>query len=458
MKNTLKKYSTALTALSLILVIVISGCTGDSGPVQQGGGDDVLDLTLETEGKTTFDSLEKFIISIQAENVGDFEVTNARARLQGYGGIDSASDEVLSDLKSMNPSTIEAADVDADLPGGIADVEWDVIAPFVSKDSPDREITITGEVRYDTKSLASQRVVVATTDYISTEDNVPISQKSQIINGPIEMDIRAGDPYVELPGTTTDFRVIISLDNEGSGYVYNADRDQNNYINSISLEVPRGINVDENNCDFEVVSGSGLNAPKTLVIDKTHNPSKLRLTEGGAHRDLSCTLTAHRDYVEGYNTFEISSTAEYTYIQTINKDLTIKGTEVSPLSVNILAPKRTNKGPWSAESQETMYVEVLYENNRVTEGLEAEDFKIWLETTLTGQQGEGHATAVEYHEDPIYEGVEDAEELPSCWEVIVYVPDMDAGGNETFDLSTEVNYFGSEASDISANSVLYEEA
>ena len=47
-----------------------------------------------------------------------------------------------------------------------------------------------------------------------------------------------------------------------------------------------------------------------VVIDEDDNSQKLRMTEGGAHRDLSCTLIAHRDFVgDGYNTFEVSVTA-----------------------------------------------------------------------------------------------------------------------------------------------------
>ena len=455
MKNTLSKYSLALIVpLLLLLVIFSSGCVSSGGgQTPTNYGNDLLKLSIDTEGRTTMDSLENFMISVSAQNVGAVDAENVQARLEGYDGITSNSHEVLSDLKDLSPSTIEKPNTDQGLPGGTGDVSWDVTAPYVPGDSPDREITMTADVLYDTKSLATQRIVVATKEYVdsatSRGEQVPVSPSTNVLNGPVSIGVNVGGPYIKLIGSQTDFRLLITLDNDGTGSVYNRDFADYDYLNKIVLKVPKGLDVDTSNCDFTLVSGSGISAEKTLIIDQTHNRNKLRLTNGGSHRDLSCRLIVNRDYVSDYNTFDVSVNAYYTYLQSVTRKIVVKGAEVSPLQIKILAPTRTNRYDWvrNATASPPAKVEVLYENQPVTTGLSANNFTVWLENTpVTNPGGSGAEAGT-----PLSVTYDAANQW---WEVYPIVPDMGTS-NGIYDLTAQVKYKGYTASTVQPNAVNY---
>jgi len=340
-----------ITGFAIILsVLLVSGCIGgDDDRHEPGEGADSLDLLIDTEGRTTFDSQEEFTITLTAENLGPFDIEDVDTRLVGFGGISGTN---LAGVRNWTDKMARPRP-DIEMVGESATYDWDVTAPRVSSDSPDVTITLTGETRFRTKSLAVQKVVVADKEYLvqmeERGETVPVNPATEAQSGPISIDVEVPDPYVNVPkaASTADFRVKIKLLNDGSGNVYartlgTKDRD---YLERITLTTPAGITVNLGNCDFKVVpfgqynnttdivpmtetmTAANVSTEKTLYINGS-NPTKLRMIEGGLSRDISCTLTVDKDnYVSGYQTFELYAQADYTYLQDKVREITIEGTD-----------------------------------------------------------------------------------------------------------------------------------
>ena len=84
-----------LPVFALVLVVAIAGCIGggkDRNLLNR--GQDSLSISIDAEGKTTFDSLQSFTVTVKGENVGPFDVFNVSSRLQGYDGITSTETPV----------------------------------------------------------------------------------------------------------------------------------------------------------------------------------------------------------------------------------------------------------------------------------------------------------------------------------------------------------------------------
>ena len=333
------KISKTFASIGILLsMILIAGCLGsDSSSGSAGYGQDSLDLSIDTEGRTTFDSKETFIITMTSENVGPFDITDVKTRLVGYGGISKVGGGSLSTKESM-ADTLDRPRPDLDLVGGSATWDWDVNAPTVSVDAPDVDIRLTGEVFYTTKSLAVQKVVVANKDYvIQLEERgevVPVNPATEALNGPVSIDVEVADPYILTQGTTPSFRVKLALNNDGSGNVFatTIPGKERDWIEKVTMTVPIGLTVDNDNCDFDVVipAENIATAEKTLTLDENsvaEKLAKLRLMEGGLKRDIACRLFVDKTQVTGYQTFELYAQTDYTYLQDIVRDLVVQGAE-----------------------------------------------------------------------------------------------------------------------------------
>jgi len=384
MKNMVNLKTLFLVGILFFAVILVSGCISAEEEEMIVTEGDALDLAIDAEGRTTYDSLEEFMITVKAENLGSFDAENVQARLHGYGGIASGEGETLSGLKDLTPKLLDRPDPEREMPGGSGDVDWGVFAPEVGKTAPDLELTLTGEVVYDYKSLATQKVVIVTRDYIKQQDErgepVPVNPATESLNGPVSIDVDAADPYVKMVGSTTEFRVKVTLDNIGSGNIYRRSDSKYDYLTKVTMRVPVGIAVDEDNCDFDVISGDATdyNDEQTLVLDTTHSPTKLRMTEGGSTRDLHCRLMANQD--TGYNTYELYISAYYTYLQDISKKLIIHGTEEVSLEGEIVSPAAGAKTLWNVSLNGTNVVQFKATRaaDAVTSGLTTTNTKIKL--------------------------------------------------------------------------------
>ena len=370
---------------ALLLIIAVAGCAGKNQRAIFNFGQDALKLSVDTEGRDTFDSLQPFTITATSENIGLFDVTGVTARLQGYDGITAQSANApLSDEKNFNPKDLDRPDSEKNIPGGVGTVDWDVYAPFVDATEPDREITMTAEVLYDTKSLATQRVVAATRDYVTQAqargEQVPAVPETESLNGPVAVDVEVPSPYVKVLGDQrTDFRVKISFNNDGSGTLLNRVSDQTDYLDSAILKVPAGVGFDATNCDLVPLgSTSDVSVERSLVVDIKNNPEKLRLLGGGLTRDLNCHLYVDKDYVSGYNTFDLKVEAYYTYIQNVQHKLTIKGTEEKALRLALLSPTKASPENWIKNTVHSVEFTLLYQNVPITTGLAAGDLKVTL--------------------------------------------------------------------------------
>ncbi|MFH1450543.1 MAG: hypothetical protein ABIF92_01005 [archaeon] len=330
------KTTKTLAILGIVLsVILISGCLGGGDTKGQAGfGEDSLDMYIDTEGRTTFDSEEAFVITLSVENFGPFDVTNVQSRLIGFGGITADSGK-LSATVNMS-SFLERPRPDLEVPGGFSTKDWDVKAPKVSPDSPDVEILLTGQALYNTKSLANQKVVVAKKEYLveleQRGEEVPVNPAVEALNGPVSIDTEIPQPYVTLRDTDPSFTVKILLSNDGSGIVSSRDplnTQDRDYLENITLTVPVGLKIDKSNCDFEIADADNVyTAEKILKIDSdfgTAKKTKLRLMDGGKTRDVSCRLLVDSEDFEGYQTYELYAQTDYTYVQEVVRDITVQG-------------------------------------------------------------------------------------------------------------------------------------
>jgi len=338
-----------LTSFAIILsLILVSGCLG-AGKKEKVGtiGEDSLEIMIDTEGMLSFDSKQDFIITMAAENFGPFDLENVTTNLIGYDGISHKEVGVkLSDEQQL-ALRLDRPRPDLDMLGGSSTFDWPVTAPTVAETSPPLEVMLTGEIYYRTKSLGTQRVVVADRNYVTQMkergEAVPVNPSTESLNGPISINVDVPEPFVSTTGTSPWFRVKVVLNNDGSGNLYartlnSAARDRD-YLEELTLKVPAGLTVDLANCDFNVTfdgdagenqEDNAVNADieKNLFIDATSPASKkvhLRLMEGGLTRTVDCRLKVDEQSVTGYQTFELYTEAEYTYLQDILRPITILG-------------------------------------------------------------------------------------------------------------------------------------
>ena len=432
----------ALVGAVLLAVITVSGCLGGGGQETRifGLGDDALDLDFEST-HTSVDSLEPFLLTLKATNVGEYDAENVEARLTGYDGISSSSGDQLSKFKPVS-SKISAPNDELDLPGDTRDLQWDVFAPYLSEELPDQEIDLTAEIFYDYRSRASIPIVAVTREYIDSletrGETLPTSPYLNALNGPISIDILVPDPYVELIDDDVEARVNVYLANDGSGNVYNRERDEYDMLTKVTLAVPEGITIDKDNCDFDFDGENEPDQPKTLIIDSEHNKNKLRLLSGATERTLSCSLYVHRDYAGGgYQTFSVDVSTYYTYLQAVTKKIIVSGTEEAPVSVEIEDPLRSTPDTWIRGTQNTVQFELLYNNKPVTSGLSKNMVEVFVASTSAG-----NPVALSYNEDE------------DVWEATVPCPDMGNTEND-YDLKIEVDYMATEASDRATDAVEY---
>lgn len=369
--------SNILTGFAIIFAVMLtSGCIqqGSVSPMGSAGRDS-LKLAVDTEGRTSFVSMEPFLIALTAENTGDFDVTDVETALIGYDAISpQEKGKSLAEPRWM-ADILNKPNQQVNTLGGAATAEWDVYAPFVSEDSPDVEVVLTGEVFYRTKSFVKQALVVAEYDYIKAlndrSQQLPAAPATEAKNGPVSITIIAPDPYVEMVDDTKEFSVKVAMSNDGSGNIYGrwgGGMGDYNYLERLTLEVPEGLKVDADNCDFVAPAGNTFIGIKTLVIDDSNNRGKLRLLGGGYKRELFCRLIADSDYVNGYNTFQINAEAEYSYLQDITRKLIITGSEEKPIVINPAFPTGMYQSYWEQDTgNEAVFFNVKYKNQQLRE-------------------------------------------------------------------------------------------
>jgi hypothetical protein len=450
--NGAQKMKKILPILALIAVLAVAGCggSGDSTGFTSG---DALSITIDTEGKTTFDSQEPFYITIDATNDGYFDAENVHARLTGYDGITEIGGSTLSEEVTLTPSTLLAPDDDLGLAGGNGDYTWDVKAPVVREHEPDRYVTLTSEIFYDYTSTATQSMVAVTREYLQKLDDrgesFNIYPEGESLNGPVSVEMLVPDPYVKVIGDDTDFRIKVLLYNDGSGNVYHDALHKYDYLRKVKVTVPAGLKIDKTSCDFDVVGSNDVDTEKVMTIEATgSSQSKMRLLEGGAERVLQCKLMVDKSMVSsGYNTYTFNTEVEYTYVQSIEHDLTFVGTETVPLEAYIVSPVKnddTQTDRWWFDDNINRPVEfdVLYNGQTVTSGLSADDDDDnYVEMELSGEP-------VFVQNNLVY--------ADGHWKADVRVPDMGTDEN-TYDLKVIVHYNEESASDTAIDAILYSE-
>jgi len=361
--------SKIILAVILVGIVAISGCTGGGDVSVRGAGGDALELGIDTEGRSTFDSLEPFLITVQAENTGDFDAETVEARLQGYAGITPTEGGIytLSDAKAFSPSTFDRP-LD-DVPGTSGTIDYDVKAPYVSEGAPDVEINLNAEVKYNYRSLLSRRIVAATAEEVNKRENrgedIPVSSETKALNGPVSISMETEEPYERVTGATESVRLKIHLQNDGSGNIcrncFGVGDKEYDYITKVTLKVPAGITIGDD-CDLETVTANTKHAVKTLVLEEGDTyDDKLRLTGGGAERSLYCRLVLYSDHVAGFNTYDLEATTDYAYLQSVSKKLIVQGVEEPAVRASIKYPTRVDPDSYNTSGGETHHVRFTVE-------------------------------------------------------------------------------------------------
>ncbi|MDP6703899.1 MAG: hypothetical protein QF775_00245, partial [archaeon] len=308
---------------------------------------------------------------------------------------------------------------------------------------------LTAAVRYDTKSIVSQKVVIAEASHLTElearGERVPASPTQEARNGPVGIAMEAPAPYVRMSGSEDDFILRVTVYNDGSGTVYDATGERDR-VSSIRLSIPSGLTVDESKCDFDLRTSNSLDGVKVLLIDSSSSSAKqnkLRLTEGGYTRTVQCHLQSYSDRVNGYNTFAIESEVSYTYVQSVSTSLDIIGTSEGALALEITDPSTTSQGTWTSSGSETITFTLAYQGELVTDTNPSFDVTSasYLNFTLINGSTELNVP-VSASGNSYSNGV---------WSVIVTAPTGTTSDHIT--LRGTANYLGETATDRNVNSV-----
>jgi hypothetical protein len=240
----MKKYA---ILLFLLLFVFLSGCTlfpgsqpsGDTGKKQAIG---VIIKSFKPEVSQIF-SGDSVTFSLTVENVGEEDATEVRAKLIGLGTDWSGEvNEIkeINDLQKRLPNS----------PGGISDVQWDVVSPENLK--VDTSYTAGVIVYYKYASNAHGKIKVISNDYIKThpQDAEKILKTSGIegftaTKTPIEINVAGVSmPFIyREPGQTAS--VSIQFKNVGQGYPYVAEqKDRKVTIEKITVNNEECLNED----------------------------------------------------------------------------------------------------------------------------------------------------------------------------------------------------------------------
>jgi hypothetical protein len=260
-KNSMK----FLLFLSLIAVVVVSGCNGTS-TTGTGPGVSILEFTPDF---TQVFSDEKVKLQLKVQNLGEAKAENVRAEITGIDidewrgfGVTFAQKE-LGDLIAYDSATTT--------PGEVKTVQWsDLYAPTLAKGI---EFTYAPIVRvsydYETKSI--KKITLVDADElrsIQQRGGTLPSESTQYSAGPLSVEIKTGD-YVKTSGMFGDtydiFPIYIKIINtewEGGGSVMPetflgfGDED---YPVHVEITPPSGTNF--------VFSGFGQDCGSSMVVD-----------------------------------------------------------------------------------------------------------------------------------------------------------------------------------------------
>ena len=217
-----------LSLLSLVVVVFLSGCIGQSTPPEGTGiGVIIKDFSPDL---VEYSSGEPVSLSLTVQNVGDADATEVKAELFSlnpaeWGGA----------FSTMSIGTLNKAIPSQQVPGDEYTDEWSLTAPSPSVPTQSYPASVRVSYMYTTEAVASMRFV--TSDYIkslkASEQEAARSSSglvsSQSSGAPIKVQFTAGTKpfivYTNDASNPSQFQFQIIITNVGQGSLYDPQSD-----------------------------------------------------------------------------------------------------------------------------------------------------------------------------------------------------------------------------------------
>ncbi|MBL7205967.1 MAG: hypothetical protein ISS36_00030 [Candidatus Aenigmarchaeota archaeon] len=213
------KKGSVLVPISIIVVILVSGCTGIGGG---SGGDGVVILDFKPDFSTIY-SGEAIKLQLRAQNLGEIDAENVEVELAGIKLSDWGGSGIVFEKKNLG-KIIPYDPSNPDVPGGVRTTEWVLGAPSLEK-GLQWTYTPIAMLSYDYKTRATKSITIVEQDElrrITQQGGSLPSQPTVVTKGPIGIEIRTGN-YVKTSsrftqGRTYDiFPIYVKITNNGAG-------------------------------------------------------------------------------------------------------------------------------------------------------------------------------------------------------------------------------------------------
>ena len=258
-----------MVLLSLILIVIISGCGGQQ-TIQTGKVNDgiiIKDFSFDQSEVYAGDYVK---LNLEVQNMGEKEGILTRATI--YGGW-LTGEGVITDKKDILDPAIPSENFE----GGAKYFKWTNNAPLGIQASTNYQFGVRVKYDYQTEYIGTVRFVNPTyLDSLSKQqkDSLIVSNgiiSSTVSNGPLNINPISGRSFIV--GSLTSVPIKFGIKNVGSGYPYIVEGDY-----SVKIISQTGVSCTTDNiklsrgetgtfiCDFSVPSGFGNYVDKTFKI------------------------------------------------------------------------------------------------------------------------------------------------------------------------------------------------
>jgi len=265
-----------LPLVFLISVLIVSGCVKQGGG---GGTNDGVIITSFVVDPSPVEGGDHVYLLMDIENRGGDVARNIEAKLIGL-----PTGERGFSIESITGKPDELYPPEAGITGEVATIEWDLKTP---ESETDIDYPVEGEIKYSYKSHVETLVRIANRDWLRSLP--PEERKTQSAKqGEVGGGVQSGPIHATIkPSTSTASRLILDIQNVGSGLVPNDE------IKSVSVSG---------------MSCSGLTNPVKLIRGKS--------------KQFRCEPTEDVSEQERWKNIRIDVDLDYDYI--VKRPATIK--------------------------------------------------------------------------------------------------------------------------------------
>lgn len=295
----------ALSVLSLVLVVSVSGCiqVGEEEETKFGNG--LIIDSFEAFPSSLF-SGESYSVSAEVVNKGGRDANNILFYLFNVN-----QDTDIKTTSKLEPPT-------ENVPGEVASKVWDSVnAPSVEEGITE-EVEPRVRVYYKYSTLATTSMpVLSRTEWkrmLREDENMPSPKSTTVTHGPLSVDINARSPITVQSDETESFRISVTGNNIGSGTPYLRDSHpegsgdipiSTENVNRISLQIDSG---------SDVVKGSG-------CLDGSQ---EVRVRKGNTFR-YDCEITVKEGAVQTSADVPLTVKLRYGYLVDDSASVDVRG-------------------------------------------------------------------------------------------------------------------------------------